>query len=360
MELDYRRPNVFEAVLVNDSDHPITRSTDHPMPMLADCHLHFEGSLPWAAVERLARRAGHSFARREAFEQRRRAVTDAAGFLALYAEICRLLRSPEDCREAAAELSRDLALGGVGYAEIYVSPEIFSRVGLDAAGCLTAVDAGFASGRQAGGAVCRILLDAVRHWGPESADRVLDLHERTGLPSVVGFGIGGDEKAAGAAAFAGAYLRARSLGLKTSVHAGEWSGPESVREALDALRPDRIDHGFAAAADRDLMERLVDEDTILCVAPTGNVATGAVSGFESHPLPRLLEAGVRVALSADDPLLFGTTTAGEYRVARDRFGLDAATLDRLARNAWHAAFCGERERREGLAGLEAGRPPMGT
>ncbi len=291
-------------------------------------------------------------------------MTDPAGFLALYAEVCRLFRSPEDCAEAARDLPRELALGGARYAEIYVSPEIFARVGLDSAACLAAVDAGLASGAAKGGASCRILLDAVRHWGPESADRVLDLYERNPLPSIVGFGIGGDEDAAPAGAFAGVYARARALGLKTSVHAGEWSGAKPMAEALDALRPDRVDHGIAAAADPELLERLADEQTILCVAPSGNVATGAVAGFQAHPLLRLLEAGVRVALSADDPLLFATTTAGEFRVARDRFNLEPSSLRKLAENGWHAAFCGERERREGLAGLEgrdptAESPPVG-
>ena len=278
-------------------------------------------------------------------------MADAAGFLDLYAEICRLFRSPEDVGEAARELPRALAADGVGYAEIYVSPEIFARCGLDPAACLAQVDLAFSSGAESGGAVCRILLDAVRHWGPESADRVLDLYERNPLPAIVGFGLGGDEKAIGHAAFGGIYLRARALGLKTSVHAGEWTGPESLREALDALRPDRVDHGIAAGGDRELMKRLVEEDTILCVGVSGNVATGAVTGFETHPLPRLLEAGVRVALSADDPLLFATTTSGEYRVARQRFGLDDSVLRRLAENSWHAAFCGKQERQKGLDAL---------
>jgi adenosine deaminase len=321
------------------------------MPVLADCHLHFEGSLPFETVERLSRRAGHPFADRAKFEDRRRAMADAAGFLDLYAEICRLFRSPDDVGEAARDLPAALAAGGVGYAEIYVSPEIFARCGLDPAACLVALDQGLTAGTDSGKAVCRILLDAVRHWGPESADRVLDLYEKKPLAAIVGFGIGGDEKAAGTAAFAGVYLRARALGLKTSVHAGEWGGPESLSEALDALRPDRVDHGIAAAGDRELMERLAKEDTILCIAPSGNVSTGAVASFEAHPLPRLLEAGVRVALSADDPLLFATTTAGEYRVARERFGLDDAILRRLAENSWHAAFCGKQERQDGLAGL---------
>jgi len=196
----------------------------------------------------------------------------------------------------------------------------------------------------------------VRQWGPESAERVLDLHERNPLPSVVGFGMGGDEKSMPAAAFAGVYMRARALGLKTSVHAGEWAGPDSLEEALDVLRPDRVDHGIAAGADARLAKRLADERTTLCVAPTGNVATGAAKSFEEHPLRRLIEAGVRVALSADDPLLFATTTANELRVARDRFGLEDSMLRRLAQSGWRAAFCSRPEREAGIAALADWEP----
>ncbi len=322
---------------------------------LADCHLHFEGSLPFAAVERLARSIGHPFVDRATFERRRAGVSDATSFLSLYADVCRLFRRPEDYAEAAQELARSVAADGVRYAEIHVSPEIFSRIGLDPAACLAAVDDGFRAGSDR--STCRILLDAVRQWGVESAERVLDLYEKNPLPSVVGFGMGGDENATSAVAFAGVYARARALGLKTSIHAGEWGGPDSLWEALDALRPDRVDHGIAAASEDRLLRRLADEKTILCVAPSGNVATGAAKSFEEHPLPRLLAAGVRVALSADDPLLFATTTANEYRRARQHFGFDARTLHRLARNSWNAAFCSPAERDAGLRGLAGWRPP---
>ena len=302
----------------------------------------------------MARRTAHSFADLAVFEARRRSVHDDAGFLSLYAEVCRLFRRPEDYGEAARAIGESLAREGVAYAEIYVSPAILSRMALDGENCLEAIDEAFRA--RAGGCDCRILLDVVRQWGPESADRVLDLHERNPLPSVVGFGMGGDEKAVPAAAFAGVYMRARALGLKTSVHAGEWTGPDSLEQALDVLRPDRVDHGIAAAADARLAERLADERTILCVAPTGNVATGAVKSFEEHPLPRLMEAGVRVALCADDPLLFATTTANEYRVARERIGLGVLELRRLAENTWRAAFCSKPQREAGIAALAAWNP----
>ena len=322
-----------------------------PVP-LADCHLHFEGCLPAAEIQRLAARARHPFADPAVFETARRAVRDAGGFLLLYAEVARLFARPEDYVAAALAVAEALAEDGLQYAEVYVSPEIFTRIGLDRAACVLAIDAGFAEALETRGILCRILFDAVRHWGPESADRVLDLHEELRLPSVVGFGLGGDENSLPAAAFAGPYLRARALGLRTSVHAGEWAGPEAVRDVLDCLRPDRLDHGISAVQDPRLLARLAEEDTILCVAPSSNLQTGAVGGVGAHPLRTLLEAGVRVTLSADDPVLFGTTTSGEYRMAKDKFGLDHAQLRQLADNAWHAAFCTKAERE---AGLKKGR-----
>jgi adenosine deaminase len=48
-------------------------------------------------------------------------------------------------------------------------------------------------------------------------------------------------------------------------------------------------------------------------------------------LRALLDAGARVALGADDPLLFGSRLADQYRTARDVHGLDDAELARLAR-----------------------------
>jgi len=319
------------------------------MNLLADCHLHFEGCLPIGTLERLARSAGHPFADRSVFESKRSGVRDAASFLSLYAELCRLFRQPEDYALAARDIAAWLWREGVGYAEIYVSPEIFRRMGLDSAACLLAIHEGFQVRSDA--CDCRILLDAVRQWGPDAADRVLDLYEKSPLPSVVGFGMGGDENALPAPSFAGVYARARALGLKTSVHAGEWGGPDSVREALDCLRPDRLDHGIAAALEDRLLERLADERTVLCVAPSGNRITGALARFGEHPLHRLLEAGVRVALSADDPLLFATSTTGEYQLARRELGLSTDLLRKLAENSWRAAFCSSAERAAGLKGL---------
>ncbi|HEU5249560.1 MAG TPA: hypothetical protein VFW15_06195, partial [Thermoanaerobaculia bacterium] len=110
---------------------------------VADCHLHFEGSLPVDALEALARRAGHRFSDRTRFEAERSRVRDRGGFLALYGDVCALFRSPEDYGEAARAIAFSVGEGGAAYAEIYVSPEIPARFGLEPAACLTAIDRGF-------------------------------------------------------------------------------------------------------------------------------------------------------------------------------------------------------------------------
>ena len=115
---------------------PDSDSSLNEGPLLADCHLHLEGSLPREFLERLAGRADHPFRDFEVFEERRRGVRDAAGFLLLFADVCRLFRRAEDYAEAARAIGESLAREGVAYAEIYVSPEIFSRMRLDPRACL--------------------------------------------------------------------------------------------------------------------------------------------------------------------------------------------------------------------------------
>jgi adenosine deaminase len=293
--------------------------------------------VPAATLIEIARRNVHVFGEAGAFERARRKSRSSGSFLLLFADCCRLFAGAGDYAMAAGALARRL-VRELSHAEVYVSPEIWARFGLEPESVLRAIDAAFADVEARTGRRLRLLLDAVRQWGPESAHRVLDLHARTRLPRVVGFGLGGDERSAPARDFRGVYRRARRLGLSTTVHAGEWAGPESVREALSELSPDRIDHGIRAAEDRRLLDRLARLGTPLCVAPTSNVATGACVGWRSHPLKKLLAAGVAVCLSADDPTLFSTSTASEYRRARSRIGVSDREIGRMLATARRARF----------------------
>ena len=250
----------------------------HENRLLADCHLHFEGSLPREFLARLAGRAGHAFRDLAVFEERRRGVRDAAGFLLLFAEVCRLFRRPEDYAEAArARRGARRRRRGVRR-DLRVSGDLHPH----------GAPAGGVPGRDrrgVPGAAGRLRLpDPPRRRPPlgPRVGRARALAPREDPLRVRRRVRDGGRRSVRAGGGVLRRLRARPGARPEDIRArGEWAGPDSITAALDALRPDRVDHGIAAAADPKLCERLAGERTTLCVAPSGNVATGAVEEPET-------------------------------------------------------------------------------
>lgn len=171
--------------------------------------------------------------------------------------------------------------------------------------------------------------------------------------TVVGFGLSNDERRGDTREFARAFAIARRAGLALVPHAGELLGPAAVAETLDAIAPDRLGHGVRSVEDPRLVERLVEDEIALEVCPLSNVALGVYAEPAEVPLRRLVEAGIPVALGADDPLLFGSRLVWQYEVARDVLGFDDAALAQLARGSVHASCAPGEVRAEILAGIDA-------
>ncbi len=264
--------------------------------------------------------------------RRRRSDLGTPGrFLDLYRDVCRCLKGPGDYAYVARDLVRRLARGRITHAEVYVSPAVVERIGLDWPSVEEEIERIFAAHEATGRGRILILLDSPRQWGPEAAHDVLDHLERRPWPRAAAFGLGGDETDLPARDFADVYARVRRLGLAPLVHAGEWGGPESVAEALRWLRPVRIAHGIRATEDPTLLRHLARSGVTLDVCPSSNVATGALPSLAevARRVHTLLQAGVRVTISTDDPGLFGTTLYREYaQLARE--GLSVAELRELA------------------------------
>jgi adenosine deaminase len=100
---------------------------------------------------------------------------------------------------------------------------------------------------------------------------------------------------------------------------------------LDELGARRVGHGVRSVEDPPLLDRLADEDVTLEVCPVSNVRMGVYDQLSDVPLRQLREAGVAVALGADDPLLFGERLLAQYEAARDVHGFSDAELADLAR-----------------------------
>jgi adenosine deaminase len=205
-----------------------------------------------------------------------------------------------------------------------------------------AFDAGFAAAEQDGLPTVGLCVSLLRTQSSKDAAELVDSLVALRHPRVVALSIDGNEAAAGRTGprFAQAFRRAGAAGLRRTVHAGESSGPEGVRDAIELLAADRIDHGVRAIEDPSLVALLVDRQIPLGICPTSNLVLGVYASLDDHPIDRLRRAGVVVSLNTDDPVLLGASLEGEYAMCSRAFGWTDDDLRTLARNSIHASFAG--------------------
>ncbi|HKY32016.1 MAG TPA: adenosine deaminase [Candidatus Polarisedimenticolia bacterium] len=316
---------------------------------LLDLHLHLEGSIPSAALRRLAAR-------------HRAGVPDLAfdgftGFLRAFGRVCDLLRDRRDFELAAWSVFERWRALGADHVEVRFSPQAHLRRGVSLTSILDGVLLARARAERRGGMSVALVADGVRQWGPDWFDQVVRSLAPWAGRGIEAVGMGGDERAFPARIFAPAFRLARRLGFRSTVHAGETEGAASVRSAL-CLGADRIGHGARAVEDPDLVRLLARRGTPLELCPGSNVATGVVPSLAEHPLPLLLRAGVRVTLGSDDGALFGTDIARERRRAVRAFGLSRREQALLARHAVEAAFLSDGRRRRLLARVLRAEPSL--
>ncbi len=316
-----------------------------------ELHIHLEGSVSPTRLRRLWERPGRdpdlpgdpaSLYRHRSFPE----------FLQHFAQVTRVLTRPEDFGAVAGDLSRFLRRQGIAAAEVFLSPVIFTRRGLPFLEILDAVDAAAAEGKRRGGPALRWILDGIRQWGIAGFEENLECARQAG-GRVAGIGMGGNEQSLPARDFAPLFAEARRLGLRTVVHAGEFAGARSVREAVEWLGAERIGHGIRAVEDPGVLRMLRRERVPLEVCPTSNLRTGVVRRWEEHPLRSLLRAGIRVTLNSDDPSLFRTSLLSEVRSAHRRLGLPPRALYRMHLESIRASFLSGAEKRRLLR--ESGR-----
>jgi adenosine deaminase len=306
----------------------------------AELHVHLEGTAPPELVQRMAQRNGIALPDRLLNEHGSFHYTDFLHFLRTYDLSASVIRTAQDYRDITYEYLRDCAAGGAIYVELTASPDHARAVGLSDDDHLGGIAQGIDDARRESGIEGRILISAVRNFGVDRAIAAAHHAADQPHPYVVGFSMAGDEANFPAEDFAEPYAIAAAAGLGCTIHAGEWAGPSSVRAAL-TLPITRIDHGVRAIEDPQLVGELADRGIVLNCCPTSNVVLGVYDDFETHPLPTLRAAGVKVTLGSDDPPYFGATIAGEYAVCAERMNMTEQDLREITLTAIDAAFCDE-------------------
>lgn len=323
----------------------------------AHLHLHFTGSMRHTTLVELADQHGVRLpdALRDDWPPLLSAADEKGWFRfqRLYDLARSVLRAEDDVRRLVREAAEDEAAEGSSWLEIQVDPSgyggrfqgitAFTDLVLDAA-----ADASAATGV---GIAVVIAANRTRH--PLDARTLARLAAQYAGRGVVGFGLSNDERRGVIEEFAPAFRIAARAGLLSAPHGGELRGPDSVRACVDSLEAHRLGHGVRAAEDPALLDRIVEQDITLEVCPASNVALGVYAKAEEVPLRTLVGAGARIALGADDPLLFGSRLLDQYETARAVHGFTDAELAALARSSIEGSAAPADVKARMLAGVDA-------
>jgi aminodeoxyfutalosine deaminase len=317
-----------------------------PVPKI-ELHVHIEGTVRPARLLEIARRNDYPLPcdtvddLAELYRFR-----DFAHFVEVWILTTNALRHERDFREIVVDYAAEAAAQGCVYIEAIFSPSERVRRGADWDAVFSGMCDGADEARERHGVEVRLTPDIVRGFTLEEAEATVRTAARYRERGVVAVGLGGLEAHYPPEQYAAPFALARELGLASVPHAGETAGPASIRGALDALRADRIRHGIRAVEEPALLRELAARGTVLDVCPISNLRTGVVPSLAEHPLPQLLDAGVRCSISTDDPAMFDTDLERDYAAACSfghsprtfwEAGLAGALCDEATRNRVRAA-----------------------
>jgi adenosine deaminase len=319
----------------------------------AELHIHIEGSLEPELMFALARRNRVEIPFRDVEELRAAySFSNLQDFLDIYYQGAAVLRAEEDFRDLALAYFERAAADNVTHAEIFFDPQTHTARGIPFGVVMAGLLAGMEEAQARHGLGSKLILCFLRHLDEEDAFAALREAEPW-LDRIEAVGLDSSELGHPPEKFARVFAAAGERGLKRVAHAGEEGPPDYVRQALDVLRVDRLDHGNRSMEDPALVERLVREGMTLTVCPLSNLKLCVVDDMEAHPIDEMLRAGLRVTINSDDPAYFGGYVNDNYRAAAAGRGLGREDLARLARNSFLGSFLSEAEKAAQLERLEA-------
>jgi adenosine deaminase len=320
---------------------------------VAELHLHIEGTLEPELLVRLAARNDVALPSTDpAVLRATYRFGSLRDFLDLYYANLGVLKHEQDFYDLARAYLTRAAAAGVRRAEIFFDPQTHQSNNVPLAAVFGGLTAALADGQRDHGISADLILCFLRDHGPDAAAETL----RAALPfrdQFIGVGLDSAEIGYPPALFTRVYQLAAAEGLRLVAHAGEEAGPDAVREALDLLHVERVDHGVRSMEDPGLVAELRDRQTALTVCPLSNVALRVVDTLGQHPLPAMLDANLLACVNSDDPAYFGGYVDDNLAAVRAAFSLDDAALAGLARNSFDACFAKVSDKRRWQAEVDA-------
>ena len=306
----------------------------------AEIHVHLEATITPDLCRNFASKNNEElpddiFGNKYAYEW-----SDFYDFIKKYDLVTSVIHTPEDYKKLTYLYLKDCAENNVLYVEAMISSTHAKLKGMTYHSFLEGVYDASKKAEKDFGIISRFIMNGIRHLGPDSVQATAEEVLKNPHPCLVGFGLAGDELHFPPNLFTKTFDMLKEANFPITVHAGEWDGPENIRNAIKLLHPSRLGHGVRSIEDMDLVREIIDKNIVLETCPTSNIATRIYENYEEHPVKKLFDQGVRLTVNSDDPPFFNASIAGEYEVVKN-LGLTNEQLISLTYNAIQSSFCDE-------------------
>ena len=322
----------------------------------AELHLHLEGTLEPELMFALAARNRVALPYRSVADVRSAyRFANLQAFLDIYYQGCSVLLTEPDFYDLTWAYLVKARRQNVVHAELFFDPQAHTGRGVPFERVIGGIRRALVDAEATLGMTSRLILCFLRHL--DEADAAATLDEALRFRDwITGVGLDSSELGHPPGKFRSVFARARGLGLRCVAHAGEEGPAAYIREALDALQVDRIDHGNRCLDDDALVTRLVERGVPLTVCPLSNVRLRVVPDMAAHPLPTMLARGLLVTVNSDDPAYFGGYINENFLAVAAAGSLTATDVRQLAKNSFVAAFLSAPEKERWVAEVDRVAP----
>lgn len=273
-------------------------------------------------------------------------------FLDLFYANMLVLRTREDFHEITMAYLQRAHASGVRHVELFFDPQAHVERGMDLRDVIAGIRDALNEAQDRWGISHKLIACFWRHAPASEALELLRLMIAE-KHDIDGIGLDSSELGFPPELFVEVFDLARESGLHVVAHAGEEGPADYIWQALDLLKVERVDHGIRCLDDQELVQRLVAEQIPLTVCPLSNIRLRAVDTMADHPLPAMLEAGLKVSVHSDDPAYFGGYMDANFASLIQTFNFSTEQLAQLARNSFESSFISDSAKRERFAEVDA-------
>jgi adenosine deaminase len=304
-----------------------------------ELHLHLEGAVAAETLADLARKHGVELPQHDDPADLYQ-YDSLADFLLIYAKVSHSIRDQDDFRRVTYECLARCARDGARYVELFFSPESHLEIGIEYPTMLEGVTQGLKDAQDDLGIRSHLVPAINRELGPARAVEFVKMVVEHRRPEVIGVAMDFNEVGFPPEDYVEAFQYAANHGLHRTSHQGEVGPAANVRNAIELLGCERVDHGYAVIEDADLLRACADSQIVFTVCPTTTTYTTPWRDLSSadHAIRVMADAGLKMMINSDDPPMLSTDLANEYRILHNVMGFSLAEIKEFALNGIDATW----------------------